>query len=140
MEYIVTKRMKKSCLGGWVNLAYGTVCEAQGDVICRKIDGKPICAVKSQDAYDYLSRNDDGNGRERGALVNDIKYLLQTPVGESQKSAALHKQRWGRVWAAEAKIGRFRRQEHSGHWLWNFDFYNAEISDLKEILNIVKGA
>lgn len=140
MEYIVTKRMKKVCLSGPVNLAYGTVCEDRGDgIIVRKRDQLPLCGIRSQDAYDYFSRNDDGAGLERGRLVNDIMYLLRVPMTEDPAAHERRQRRWERVWRAQ-ELHRFKRPEHEDHWLWNFDFFNADIPDLKHILEIVKGA
>jgi hypothetical protein len=140
MEYIVTKRYKQKCLGGNVNLPYGTACETWGNLIVRADNKTPLCLTTSQDAYDFLSRNDDGQGKERGRLVHAILDLLRTPPKEDPKAFALHKERWGRVWAAEDTLGRFRRPEHPDHWVWGFDFYNAEIADLETIYNTVKGA
>ena len=58
MRYIVTQRFRAKAICGPVNLPYGTVCDTEGDFITR--DGKQLCAITSQNAYDHFSRDDDG--------------------------------------------------------------------------------
>ena len=67
-SYIARRRAKFSGIGGIpVNIPYGTALEVREGFIL--FDGRPVCAVTSQNAYDYFSQDDDGCGRERGALV-----------------------------------------------------------------------
>lgn len=139
MEYIVTKRYKQKCLGGNVNLPYGTICRAQDGFLIHESSGTPLCLTTSQDAYDFFSRNDDARGEERARLVHAILDLLRTPTQEDPDARTAHKDRWARVWETESTLGKFRRPEHPDFWVWNFDFYNAEIADLETIYNIVKG-
>ena len=57
-SYIARKRARFSGIGGIpVNIPYGTVLEVKEDFIL--FDGRPVCAVTSQNAYDYFSQNDD---------------------------------------------------------------------------------
>lgn len=142
MEYVVTQRYRRRCLGGDVNLPYGTVCTEQSKVISVKDTGVPLCLNTSQDAYDFFARNDDGKGLERGELIRRIRKLLQVPAGSPPPKKALdaHKRRWAKLWG-DNSLTRFRcAKEHPDYWVWNFDFYNAEIKDLTRIYNIVKGA
>lgn len=142
MEYIVTKHWRGNCLGGRVNLPYGTVCVSQGDepqaLICRKADGLVLCLGTSQDAYNYLSRDDDGRGRERGALVQEILRLVQITPNPSKADRAEHNARWGRLWA-DRSLAPFRRRDHPDFWVWSYEFYNADVSDLQKILKTTKG-
>ena len=74
MDYIVTKRFKGKTMCGNVNLAYGTECEEKDNTIY--YDGKPLCFATSENAHQYFSRNDDGQGERRGELVHDILARL----------------------------------------------------------------
>lgn len=125
MKYITNKRFKKTCLCGQINIPYGTNLQCTNNLIC--LNDKPICYITSQDAYDYFSRNDDNKGLERGKLIRDIKDKLKN-----------NQSRWNKIWDNEDKLAKFRRQEIKDHWLWNFDFYNAEIEDLQFIYDLIK--
>ena len=125
MKYIVTKRFKGKTICGNVNLAYGTECEEKNNTIY--YGGKPLCFVTSENAHNYFSRNDDGQGERRGELVREIMGRLK---GNSEA--------WGRVWDDPA-IRKYKRVEFADYWLFNHDFYNAPVEDLEHILKIVKG-
>lgn len=157
MKYIITRRFRGKTMSGIVNLPYGTECELLGETIYH--GGKPLCFVTSENAHNYFSRNDDGQGERRGALVREIMGRLTLPevrhkpdpkyplaeyymtYKESAKREAARKARneaWGRVWDAPA-IRKYKRVEFADYWLFNHDFYNAPIADLEYILKIVKG-
>ena len=157
MTYLVTRRFKANTMSGIVNLPYGTACELRGETIYH--GGKPLCFVTSENAHNYFSRNDDGQGERRGALVREIMGRLTLPKvrhkpdpkyplaeyhmtdKESAQAKAARKARaeaWGRVWD-EPSIRKYKRVEFADYWLFNHDFYNAPISDLEYILKIVKG-
>lgn len=157
MNYIVTKRFKGKSLCGNVNLAYGTECELQGETLYH--GGKPLCFVTSENAHNYFSRNDDGQGERRGELVreimgrlteNNIKYFEgdDSPFGGGKiypEKFAAYKTRekerlaaWDRVWD-DPSIRKYKRVEFADFWLFNHDFYNAPIEDLEYILRVVKG-
>ena len=129
MTYVVTKRLKTKTLCGEVNLPYGTKLDCQGEFIL--YNNRPMCGIKSQNAYDYLSQDTDGQGLKRGELVHEIQRCLA-------KHDDKHQDRWNVIWDDEAKLGKYRREDHPDFWLWNFDFYNAPIEDLEYILNKIK--
>ena len=70
MDYICFNRFKQNALCGEVNIPYGTKLDEINNVII--YCGNPICYIKSQNAYDYFARNDDGKGLERGKLTAEI--------------------------------------------------------------------
>ena len=125
MNYIVTKRFNGKAMCGNVNLAYGTACEEKGNTIY--CDGKPLCFVSSENAHQYFSRNDDGQGERRGELVHDILARLKG-----------NQEAWGRIWE-DLSIRKYKRVEFADYWLFNHDFYNAPVEDLEYILKVVKG-
>ena len=127
-SYIARKRARFSGIGGIpVNIPYGTVLEVKEDFIL--FDGRPVCAVTSQNAYDYFSQNDDGCGRERGALVAAI-------IARLEKKGDGHQDRWDKVWD-DPLCQKYRRLEHEDFWLWNYDFFNAPVADLRHIARLI---
>lgn len=125
MTYLVTRRFKAKTMSGIVNLPYGTECELRGETLYH--DGKPLCFVTSENAHNYFSRNDDGQGERRGALVREIMGRLKG-----------NQEAWDRVWE-DMSIRKYKRVEFADYWLFNHDFYNAPIEDLEYILKVVKG-
>ena len=128
MRYIVTNRFKGQAICGAVNLPYGTTCEEHDGILVLE-DGRKLCADTSQNAYDYFSRNDDDHGLERGKLVEEITSRME-------KRDAKHQARWDALWADEV-ANRLRRKDSPDFWIWSFDFYNADIPDLKHIANLI---
>lgn len=126
-HYITRKRARLNGIGGEANLPYGTAVDVVGDFLVYQ--DKCICFVTSQNAYDYFSCNDDGNGLIRGKLVQSIIDTLAKRDKDYQK-------RWDKVWD-DPRCQPFRVEQSEDHWLWNFDFYNAEVDDLKYIAKLV---
>lgn len=125
-SYIVTKRFKMLGMNHkQFNLPYGTICKViNNDTISYK--NEPICKITSQNAYDYFCNNDDNKGKERGKLIKKIQdELRKSPV------------KWDILWD-DKTLTKFRKSEHQDYWIWNFNFYNASIEDLKYIYNLIK--
>lgn len=157
MNYIVTRRFKGKTICGNVNIAYGTECEERGNMIY--CDSKPLCFATSENAHQYFSRNDDGQGERRGALVREIMGRLTSPRArhkpdpkgplaeyymtakeraQVEASRKARNEAWDRVWG-NLSIRKYKRVEFADFWLFNHDFYNAPIEDLEYILKVVKG-
>lgn len=124
MTYITIRRTRINSLSGTINLPYGTEIDCEDGVLLYQ--GAPICADHSQNAYDYFARNDDGAGKRRGELTQGIRKALEN-----------HRERWERVWA-DPVCQKYRRKDHADHWVWSFDFWNAEIADLVYIAKLVE--
>ena len=88
-SYIVKRRARIDTITGPVNLPYGTEVEAVEDYLIHQ--GRRLCAVTSRKAHLYFARNDDGKGRERGALTLEITKRLE-------KWDKDHQRRWDLVW------------------------------------------
>lgn len=127
MLYVTVKRAKFNGISGPVNLPYGTALECQNGVI-RK-DGKPICRIASHNAHEFFSPDDDGNGLERGKLVQAIKKTLEN-------HDAGYQARWDKVWK-DGVCRKYKRIEHEDFWLWNHEFYCAPVCDLCHIARLV---
>ena len=130
MRYIVTRRFRGKAICGEVNIPYGTTCEEHDGILVLE-DGRRLCAVTSQNAYDYFSRDDDGNGLERGKLVHDIMCTLE-------RRDAKYQSRWDRLWTDEG-ANKLRSTEHEDYWLWSFAFYNADVNELRRIRRLLEG-
>lgn len=130
--YIARKRARfKAGCGENVNIPYGTALTVQGGFLVWR--NKLMCADTSQVAYDYFSQNDDGRGKERGELVSTILLLLKK---NPNKPDPRYKERWNRIWN-DPFCQRFKRPEHKDHWIWNYEFYNAQVEDLQYIFRLI---
>lgn len=128
-KYVTTKRYKKLAQCGNVNIPYGTECVVVNNhIIC---DKGTICFVASQDAFDYFSQNDDGNGLERGRLTQAIIKRL-----ERKEYDTTYQKRWDKVWD-DPVCQKYKRSDFADHWLWNYEFYNAPLFDLQYIARLV---
>ena len=110
-NYVVIQRLKRqeNPICGAVNLPFGTECKAvyHGNEKAIVCDKGILCYVSSQTAFDFFAQNDDGHGIERGKIWNDYICL------------------------------KYKRSEYEDYWLWNYDFYNANLHDLQYIAKLV---
>ena len=123
IPYIVRRRARFLAICGPVNLPYGTEVSSDGAFLT--VNGEKLCSITSQNAYDFFSRNDDGRGLERGRLVEEITSRME-------KRDAKHQARWDKLWA-DAGANRLRRADHKDFWVWNHNFYNADVNELRRI-------
>lgn len=126
-RYVTRKRARFDGISGPVNIPFGVSAEVRDGFIF--YSGQQLCAVTSQNAYDYFSHDDDGQGQKRGSLVTAIRARIE-------KRDAGYQQRWDKVWA-DARSQKYKRPEHEDYWLWNHDFYHAPIEDLQHIANLI---
>ena len=126
-RYIARKRARFKGFNGPVNIPWGAVLEEQDGLLFW--NSAAVCGVKSQNAFDYYSQDKDGQGQLRGKLVGAIMSTLE-------KRDAGYQARWNKVWE-DPRCQRYKRPEHEDWWVWNFDFYNAPISDLQHIAELV---
>lgn len=126
-NYLCRKRARFDGISGQVNIPYGTALICQDGFLMHQ--NKPLCGITSQNAYDFFSQNDDGMGRERGDLVGRILSRLQ-------KRDSRYQTRWNKVWE-DARCQKYKRPEHEDHWIWNFDFYNGPVEDLRHIAGLI---
>ena len=127
MKYIVHRRYKGVAICGEVNLSSTTECdEVDGLIFC---NGNPICVATSENAHQHFSLNEDGQGMTRGKLTQTIQKTLAKQNGKYQE-------RWDKVWE-DAICQKYKRADHTDHWLWNHDFFNASIEDLTYIAALI---
>ena len=129
MEFITFKRFKGLALcGERLNLSYGTELFTDGDLLIT-LDGKPICYCTSENAKQHFARNDDGHGLERGRLTMGIIKTLSSRDKNYQV-------RWDKVWT-DSICRKYKRTDHEDFWLWNHDFYEADIDTLQYIARLI---
>lgn len=134
-RYIARRRARfKGCNGQQVNIPYGSILEAQDGFLLWK--GEPLCVDTSQNAHDYFSQDDDERGQERGELVAAIMARLETPPKASKEQRAERQSRWDKVWD-DPLCQKYKRPEHEDFWLWNHEFYDAPVEDLRHIAALV---
>lgn len=128
MKYVVHKRFNGAAICGEVDLPIMMTCESTKGYIH---DGRRVfCYERSENAYQYFARNDDSRGLERGNLTQRIIARL------GDKTSPHYQELWDRVWE-DTRCQKYKRPEHSDYWLWNHDFYNAEIDELRYIAELV---
>ncbi len=127
MKYITHKRFKGKAICGLVNIPAMTECCVENEFLV--LDGKKLCTVFSENAHLYFAVNIDGKGLERGKLTVEIAKVLTTKDSK-------YDERWDKVWA-DSICRKYKRSEHQDHWLWNHNFYNADIKDLEYIKNLI---
>ena len=134
-RYVARRRARfKGCNGQQVNIPYGSILEAQDGFLLWK--GQPLCVDTSQNAHEFFSQDDDGQGQERGQLVAAILARLETPPNAGEKRRTELQARWDRVWA-DPLCQKYKRPEHEDFWIWNHDFYDAPVEDLWHIAALV---
>ena len=126
-RYIVKQRARIATLPGPVNLPYGTEVEAVEDYLIHQ--GRRLCAVTSRKAHLYFARDDDGQGRERGALTLAITKRLE-------KRDKDHQARWGRG-GVDPGCQKYRHPEHEDHFIWDHAFFEAPVEDLRHIAALI---
>ena len=131
--YITTKNFNGQGISGNMVLHEGTILAAYRGYIIHPQG--VVCSVTSQNAFDFFSQNDDGKGIERGKLVYDILNRVRKLKKHKERNDII----WNKIWEDSICL-KYKRPEHADHWIWNYDFYNADIEDLKYIRNlIIKG-
>lgn len=126
-KYIARKRARFKAICGQVNISYGTALVNQGGFLVW--NDLPLCAITSKSAHDFFTQNDDGQGQVRGDLLNRIIPKLEKRDGGYQA-------RWNKVWE-NPLCQKYKRPEHEDHWIWNHDFYNAPVEDLRYIAKLI---
>lgn len=130
MEYIAHKRFRGTAACEKVlNIPYGTKLETIGKFIATP-DGKAVCYITSENAHKFFSRNDDGNGLERGALTYAIAYgKRRKPKSDnngvyrfSDKEIEMLERDWKHFLRDDVDV-----------ILFNHDFFNADIEELRKM-------
>ena len=134
--FIARKRYRGLSLNGdSVNISAQSVLLCKGDILF--YNDIPLAFVTSQVSLDYFTTNDDGKGMERGKIIDEIFSILTNKPYSSEQEAKKRLEAWDRVWSSEFCLS-FKRKDHADFWLWNYEFYNTSVNNLKIILQIIK--
>ncbi len=127
MKYIAHRRFKSNAICGHVNIPALTELESRDGVIM--LGEKPICYEKSENAHQFFAQNEDGNGLKRGQLTQAIQKTLG-------KRDERHQERWDKVWD-DPDCQKYKRADHEDYWLWNHEWFLADIDTLRHIAALV---
>jgi len=126
MEYICHRRYKKRGASGKKYLfTRGTRLQTVGDFIAKGDGG--VCLETSEDAHMYFARNDDGKGIERGKYTYQIAYAARKPNLNSDDRFTSDE-----ITMLERDYPHYLRQD-TDTILFNNEFFNAPVEDLKEM-------
>lgn len=127
MKYICYRRFKGQGLVSEMNIPALSELYTFKDALI--FGEKPVCFVESENGHQYFARNDDGNGLLRGKLTQAIQKTLE-------KRDEYYQDRWDKVWEDEL-CSKFKRKEHENFWLWNNEFFRAQIEELQYIADLI---
>lgn len=131
MKYIAHRRFKTNAICGWVNIPANTEVECEGGILI--YNNGILCYEECENSHQFFARNDDERGMERGKLTQAIMKALAKTNGRDDKQ---HQERWDRVWNDPA-CQPYKRANDNEYWLWNHDFFNADIDVLQHIAKLV---
>lgn len=131
MKYIAHRRLKKNTVSGPVNIPAMTELECRDGIII--YNGKNVCCENCETSHQFLTRNDDGHGMERGKLTQAIMKTLAQRNGRDDPE---YQERWDRVWN-DPTCQPYKREDDDEYWLWNHAFFNADIDVLRHIAELV---
>lgn len=156
MNYVSGILFNQKALDGKIRIPKGSTLTLDKDYLF--YNGKKICFKKSQNAFDFFARNDDGNGKQRFALTHEILVLIANMRKEYEQAVAnalkgFEKDEEGNypqeaqdvISAIENKPQAFFDAVHADpvfkHYLnngyWCFEFFNAEIADLERLKALI---
>lgn len=129
MKYILYRRYKgKAVTGKEVNIPATTKLDCTDGVII--YNNEPLCFNTSQIAHEYIARNDDGNGLERGMLTYEIAF-------SNRKRFSNDKTRQQRFTDEEIELLSTKWQKYLNPdvdvILFNQAFFDGNILELREM-------
>lgn len=133
MKYITRKPAKfKAITGKTISIPAYKPLEAKevpnvGILLYYK--DQPICAVGSEISHQYCAYDDDGQGKQRGKLIDSITALLETRDDDYQK-------RWDKLWES-SQANALRREDYEDFWVWGEKFYQSPVLMLNYIQGLI---
>ena len=127
MEYITHRRFNKiAACGEKMNIPFKSTVNTVAGFIAN--GSRAICRTESKDAYMHFARNDDGHGIERGKLTYDIAY-----AGRNVKRDDGFRHRFtdAEIKMLEKEYPHFLKK--TDFILFNYEFFNAGIEELREL-------
>ena len=126
MNYICHNRFNKIGASGKEYLIrYKDTVETVGKYIAKGAEA--ICTITSDDAFRHFARNDDNNGLERGKLTYKIAYAPRRPNMDND-----YRFTEAEIEMLRTEYNRFLVDDRVAV-IFNYDFFNADIDELKEL-------
>lgn len=127
--YITHRRFRGKALSGKeVNIPAMTKLDGEDGLIL--YNNEPLCFDTSQVAHKYITRNDDGNGMERGMLTYEIAF-------SNRKRFSNDKTRRQRFTDEEIELLSTKWQKYLNPdvdvILFNQAFFDGNIGELREM-------
>lgn len=101
-----------------------------------------ICLCNSYDSHRHFCLNEDGNGIERGQLIENINNSLKTRYNNAiNKKYPSSLQRWNNTYIRlinNVIVQKYLKNTGANNIYWNNNYYSAPITDLQEIKNLLK--
>lgn len=126
---IVFRRFKDLGICGDVNIPYGTELTATPDGFVTFPDGRKITKIHSQNYIQHFSTNDDGQGLLRGKLTYAIAF---SPRERKHKNGYVFRFSEDENDMIRKEWGKYL-MPYDDTILFNNDFYDAPIEDLKKL-------
>lgn len=133
-QYVAHRRFKENAICGKVDIKAGDKLTEIGGMLFLGKD--PVCCASSENAHQYFAKNNDGYGLLRGQLTQAIQNALARPDRATPEETRLYNQRWDKVWV-DKLCAKFKRTDFDDYWLWNHDFFEATILELKYIAGLI---
>lgn len=97
--------------------------------------GQFLCLQHSAHSHECLVGNDDGYGKERGSLIDEIYNLIWNEQDFEKRT-----DRVTALWNDDTAKKYVRYNDPSNPWLWDDSYFCAEIEDLEHIKDIIINA
>ena len=125
--YIVCKNFYGKTISGTLLLPVNTELEKRDNLLLYK--DKPVCYNTSQNCYDYMANNEDGKGKERYELINNIKKLYSDIIRKDNENYAKL------IEGLDTEADTLPEYVSTLPFTiqFNYDFYNSDINKLKEM-------
>lgn len=129
MKYIAHRRFKGRAACGDVNIPAMTELYLKDNVIY--YEEYPICYFSSENAKQYFTVNEDGQGMLRGKYTQAIQKKLAIRDENYQN-------RWNKIWEDNLCVKKYKRKDSGeNYFLWDTAFFNAPILDLQHIASLI---
>lgn len=126
-DYVCIKAFNQQGIGGRFSIKYGETVKSNGEKLYYK--DKPVCMVRSENAYTYFAIDEDNQGKDRGKLISQIKTRLA-------KRDSKYQARWDKLWN-DFSANLLRRQDYDDFWIWDLPFYQTSIENLQRINKLI---
>ena len=125
--YIVCKNFYGKTISGTLLLPVNTELILKDNLLLYK--NKPVCYNTSQNCYDYMANNEDGKGKERYELINNIKQLYSDIIRKDNENYAKL------IEGLDTEADTLPEYVSTLPFTiqFNYDFYNSDINKLKEM-------